>query len=101
VLVATLVVADVGVRRVRVSALDVRAGYAALRRRLGYVDDLRAVDARVLLRAVPRPPDNAPPAGDPAAGSQIPHTPGVRGRRPAASTQSGRLLAAKQRAARR
>src|SRR5205823_1763652 len=36
---AILVVADVGVRRVRVSVPELRAGYAALRRRFGYIDD--------------------------------------------------------------
>ncbi len=46
VALAILVVADVGVRRVRISVPELRAGYAALRRRLGYIDDPLRVSPR-------------------------------------------------------
>jgi Mg-chelatase subunit ChlD len=97
---AILVVADVGVRRVRISVPELRAGYAALRRRLGYIDDPLAVSARLAAAAAQRPDEANHPVGLVSAG-------GVHGAhvaRPHASAvgnHSGRLLAAKRRAARR
>jgi Mg-chelatase subunit ChlD len=90
---ALLFVADVGVRRVRVTGLELRTAYYAARRRLGYVDDPAGVRT-----ATPRPAPNAatPKLVGPAANAE-PST------QPQASepSRSSRLLAARQRAARR
>jgi len=96
---AILVVADVGVRRVRVSVPELRAGYAALRRRLGYIDDPLAASARIAA-ATARPDDADHPIGlVSAGGAHGAHV--ARPRASAVGTHSGRLLAAKRRAARR
>jgi hypothetical protein len=91
---ALLFVADVGVRRVRITGLELHAAYYAARRRLGYVDD----PIGVRKPAAPRPAPGAatPKLVGPAANAE-PTTP------PAAAepSRSSRLLAAKQRAARR
>src|SRR5258708_4141896 len=60
---AILVVADVGVRRVRISVPELRAGYAALRRRLGYIDDPLAASSRLAAVGAPRPDDADHPIG--------------------------------------
>src|SRR5258708_24537038 len=65
---AILVVADVGVRRVRISVPELRAGYAALRRRLGYIDDPLAVSPRLAAAAAQRPDKAKHPGGVCAAG---------------------------------
>jgi Ca-activated chloride channel homolog len=96
---ALLFVLDVGVRRVRITTPELRAGYYALRRRLGYVDSLASLGrdyfgdpplsrvgergaSTTLLSAERRSP----------VGHASPSGPALR---------SNRLLAAKQRAARR
>ena len=93
-LAALLFVADVGVRRVRITGPEIRAAYYAVRRRLGYVDEpvepLRPVTA------------NPSPVGFGLVSGQA--VPRVRAREsvpPPPPTRQGRLLAAKQRAARR
>lgn len=100
-LIALLLVADVGVRRVRISAPELRAGYGALRRRLGYVDERPAASSRPhMLTGQGRGLQPEAPMNLVAAlGNK---TKGVGASRlPADTTQSGRLLAAKRRAARR
>ncbi len=93
VLAGLLFVVDVGVRRVRVTGLELRASYYAARRRLGIVDDLD--QGRSPAVASPAPAPAMPtllgqaPRGTPA------HPP------PGTLTRPSRLLAAKQRAARR
>jgi Mg-chelatase subunit ChlD len=100
VALAILVVADVGVRRVRISVPELRAGYAALRRRLGYIDDPLAASARIAASTARRLDDADHPIGlVSAAGAHGPLA--VRPRGSAIGTHSGRLLAAKRRAARR
>jgi hypothetical protein len=99
-LTAVLLVADVGVRRVRLSGPEIRAGYAAIRRKLGYVDERSGKTARTFIAPVQRGVEPVPTIGlvnDPAAAR------GAGGRKgaPPAPTQSGRLLAAKRRASRR
>jgi Mg-chelatase subunit ChlD len=100
-LMAVLLVADVGVRRVRISAPELRAGYGALRRRLGYLDDQPAFASRGPLSAAHARAESEPAMGLVSALGA--HTPAatVRQRAPAVTTQSSRLLAAKRRAARR
>ncbi len=100
VALAILVVADVGVRRVRISVPELRAGYAALRRRLGYIDDPLAASARIAAATGQRPDDANHPIGlVSVTGAHGAHA--VRPRASAVGTHSGRLLAAKRRAARR
>jgi hypothetical protein len=100
-LTAVLLVADVGVRRVRISAPELRAGYGALRRRLGYVDERPGSAARQLtvnghqLRDTPLAVGLVSALGAHSAAAA------GRSRATASTTQSGRLLAAKRRAARR
>lgn len=95
ILAAMLFVVDVGVRRVRITAPEVRAAYAAVRRRLGYVD------TPPWAVPVARPSTTpgtavaglvARPARDHDAHAAVP---------PVAVSRQGRLLAAKQRAGRR
>jgi hypothetical protein len=94
---AILVVADVGVRRVRISVPELRAGYAALRRRLGYIDDPRT---RASASSAQRQDALDRPTGLVSTGGT--HSPdAIRPDASAIGTQSGRLLAAKRRAARR
>jgi hypothetical protein len=99
---ALLFVLDIAVRRVRITAPELRAGYYAVRRRLGYVDAplgatrdrlpdlqrLRPLEGVAPLRSVERR-DSIRPGGSATAGSS------------ASAPRSSRLLAAKQRAARR
>jgi hypothetical protein len=99
--VAILVVADVGVRRVRISAPELRAGYSALRRRLGYVDDRPGFGSRSPTQIPRSGADGAVGLGLVSALGAHADATAVRQRAPAISTQSGRLLAAKRRAARR
>jgi Mg-chelatase subunit ChlD/uncharacterized membrane protein len=103
-LVALLLVGDVAVRRVRISAPELRAGYGALRRRLGYVDE-RPGGGRLPVTTAHRHDQPAPSLSLVAAlGTHAPAA-AVRPRASTgaapATTQSGRLLAAKRRAARR
>jgi hypothetical protein len=100
VALAILVVADVGVRRVRISVPELRAGYAALRRRLGYIDDPLAAGSRTSASSAQRPDDTDQAIGLVSAARA--HGPlAVHPRASAAGTHSGRLLAAKRRASRR
>lgn len=96
VLTALLLVADVGVRRVRVSGPELRGAYYAVRRKLGYVDEPVRASASTpgrVATAVPVPTlVGSAPAASAAARRDEPPVP---------ATRSGRLLAAKQRAARR
>jgi hypothetical protein len=92
-LAALLFVGDVGVRRVRITGPEIRAAYYAVRRRLGYVDT-PAEAPHTAMRPVPS--GFGLVSGQPVAR--------VRARDAAAPpppTRQGRLLAAKQRAARR
>lgn len=95
-LAALVFVVDVGVRRVRITGPEIRAAYAAVRRRLGYVDT---------------PPAAATPPRQIPIGAAAPvgldsHRTRDRGAprepaQPVTVTRQGRLLAAKQRASRR
>jgi hypothetical protein len=97
---AILLVADVGVRRVRVSAIELKAGYSAIRRRLGYVDDLAGFGRWPSAASQSQRSDGAAPVtGLISATSGEAVT--IRPRAPTVVTQSSRLLAAKQRASRR
>jgi Mg-chelatase subunit ChlD len=99
-LTAILLVADVGVRRVRISAPEIRAGYTAIRRKLGYVDERPSATGRPYIAPSPRGTEPPPTIGlvnDSAAARNAAARKGV----PPVATQSGRLLAAKRRAARR
>jgi uncharacterized membrane protein len=100
VIAALLFVLDVGVRRVRITSPELRAAYYAVRRRLGYVDippSLVRGSRRELLRA--RFADAVPPLrGIEAASAARLRT---RSPSPGPALRSSRLLAAKQRAARR
>jgi hypothetical protein len=95
---ALLFVLDIAVRRVRITAPELRAGYYAVRRRLGYVDAPLPA-SRELPPDLPRPrvlegvaPLRSAERRDSArAGSTA----------AVAATRPSRLLAAKQRAARR
>ena len=99
VLAALLFVADVGIRRVRITGPEMRSAYYAVRRRLGYVDEPTGPVVRPEPRRVVAPTGGLVSAGGviqpvrpvPVAG----HTSAVDVGRPS------RLLAAKQRAARR
>jgi Mg-chelatase subunit ChlD/uncharacterized membrane protein len=98
-LTAILLVGDVGVRRVRISAPEIRAGYAAIRRRLGYVDERPSTATRPFIAPMPRGVETATPVG--LVSGLATHARGGSARAPTATTQSGRLLAAKRRASRR
>jgi hypothetical protein len=99
---AILLVADVGVRRVRISAPELRAGYGALRRRLGYIDEQPGATRRSVTTS---PARRVQPAGAiglvTSATNHTQPTDHLRSRAPTVATQSDRLLAAKRRAARR
>jgi Mg-chelatase subunit ChlD len=98
---AILLVGDVGVRRVRLSGPEIRAGYVALRRRLGYVDEPKP-GARAFGTPVQRRGEQpVPVVGLVAALGTHAREVNGRPRAPAVTTQSGRLLAAKRRATRR
>ncbi|MGI9145110.1 MAG: hypothetical protein ACR2IK_00925, partial [Chloroflexota bacterium] len=98
---ALLFVVDVAVRRLRSSAPELRAGYLAVRRRLGYVDSPRSLSASPM----------RDPADVTATGAAVPRGLVARdavGRvrsssspMPGPDSRTSRLLAAKQRAARR
>ncbi len=99
VLTALLFVADVGVRRIRVSGRELRAAYRAVRHRLGYVDDA-PTPTRSTTDSVPSMPSLVGPSVAPGlrvrpSSAPVSHAP------PGSAHQSSRLLAAKQRAARR
>jgi hypothetical protein len=99
VLLAVLLVADVGVRRVRIATPELRTGYGALRRRLGYVDERPHLLVGTALNRRThsgRSLSLVTALGARAAARGLPP-------RAAASptTHNGRLLAAKHRAARR
>jgi hypothetical protein len=98
-LAAILLVGDVGVRRVRISAPEIRAGYSAIRRRLGYVDERPEAATRPFIAPVPRGAEAVGTVGL-VSGLATQARTGARGA-PVPTTQSGRLLAAKRRAARR
>jgi hypothetical protein len=92
-LVAILFVADVGVRRVRITGPEMRAAYYQVRRRLGYVD--APVEAsRPVIQPVPTYGLVSTAA---TASRTAPSEPIAQ----PAPTRQGRLLAAKHRAARR
>ena len=100
-IMAVLLVADVGVRRVRISAPELRAGYGALRRRLGYLDDQPGQGSRGPVSATHARAAPEPATGLVSAFGAHAETMDVRPRGPSTTTQSSRLLAAKRRAARR
>jgi hypothetical protein len=100
-IMAVLLVADVGVRRVRISAPELRAGYGALRRRLGYLDDQPVSGVRGPASAPHARTDGEPALGLVSALGTHGQATAVRARAPAVTTQSSRLLAAKRRASRR
>jgi hypothetical protein len=86
--IATLV-ADIGVRRLRLSAFEVRSGYYGVRRRLGYVDHrptARKQSARLA-------PAAAPMVGTLGHRAETPHP-------VAAPSMAQQLLAARRRAER-
>ena len=90
-LCAMCLVLDVGVRRVRLSAFEVRAGYRSVRSRLGYVDEPPAPRTRpapVVIRATPLV-------------SAVPTLTAARPVAVAGTSMSQQLLAAKRRAARK
>jgi hypothetical protein len=99
-LVAMLLVADVGVRRVRLSGPEIRAGYAAIRRKLGYVDERDGNAARPFVAPVPRGAGTVPTVGLVSRSASSRNASDSKGA-PPGPTQSGRLLAAKRRASRR
>jgi Ca-activated chloride channel homolog len=100
-IMAVLLVADVGVRRVRISAPELRAGYGAIRRRLGYLDDQPVSGVRGAVSAPHARTDAEPALGLVSALGSHAQASAVRSRAPAVTTQSSRLLAAKRRASRR
>jgi len=99
---ALLFVLDVAVRRLRITAPELRAGYYAVRRRLGYVDSPRALRE-------PHASNLAPAdAARMLSARGLVNTEGGRRPRhtsaapvPGPDSRTSRLLAAKQRAARR
>ncbi|MBV9324602.1 MAG: VWA domain-containing protein [Chloroflexi bacterium] len=99
-LTAILLVADVGVRRVRISAPEIRSQYISLRRRLGYVDERIGVATRPFIAPKPRGVRAAASVG--LAQGPVSFRGGSGGSRSGTgTTQPGRLLAAKRRASRR
>jgi Mg-chelatase subunit ChlD/uncharacterized membrane protein len=94
-LLALVLVADVAVRRVRFSSFEVRSGYAAVRKRLGYVDEAPAW--RGVRRNVPTV------AAVPLVSAVVPAVrPSARPARATVNASvSHQLLAAKKRAAKR
>jgi hypothetical protein len=101
VLLAIFLVGDVGVRRVRMSAPELRAGYGALRRRLGYVDDRPGKSSVPRVSIVHRRDAPEPALTLVTALGMHASADSLRRSAPALNTHSGRLLAAKRRAARR
>ncbi len=92
VLTALLFVADVGVRRVRITGPEMRAAYYKVRKRLGYVDT-PLVPARPGVMASPASFGLVSSATSTRVSNESPVV--------VAPTRQGRLLAAKHRAARR
>ncbi len=90
-LVAILFAADVGVRRVRITGPEMRAAYYKVRRRLGYIDTPALASRPTVIQASP----NFGLVSS-ATNRATPEAPIAM-----APTRQGRLLAAKQRAARR
>jgi Mg-chelatase subunit ChlD len=93
-LAALVFVADVGARRIRLTGPELRAGYYAVRRRLGYIDEVTPSTSRPTMHQAPLGMNMVTANG----------VPRVRSRElgaQAAVSRQGRLLAAKQRAARR
>ena len=90
-LVAMLFVADVGVRRVRITGPEMRAAYYKIRRRLGYVDSPALATRPVMIQSTPN--FGLVSTARSRATPEIPMS--------IAPTRQGRLLAAKHRAARR
>jgi hypothetical protein len=84
-LLAIVLVADVAVRRVRFSGLEVQSGYRQVRRRLGYIDD-QPLPKKIPTFSAPSPSVRA----DPVPVSFAART----------SSRSSQLLAAKRRARR-
>jgi Mg-chelatase subunit ChlD len=101
-LTAVLLVGDVGVRRVRISAPEMRAGYTALRRRLGYIDE-PGTGRRSAASSGRRAADTGvtPNVGLVAGLGAHAREGGPLSRPTEAATQSSRLLAAKRRVSRR
>ena len=97
---AVLLVADVGVRRVRISAPELRAGYGALRRRLGYVDEQPGSARRPFIAATPRRVEVTPTV-ELVSKARTPGAEGVQVWPASGGSQPDRLLAAKRRASRR
>jgi hypothetical protein len=100
VIASILLVFDVGVRRVRISAPELRAGYTAVRRRLGYIDEPSS-SPHATSASRRRAEPVTPMVGLVAALGAHNHEAGLRSRSAVPATQSGRLLAAKRRASRR
>lgn len=94
-LAALLLVLDVGVRRVRLSGPEIRAGYQNVRRRLGYVDEPMSAYARRGQSPV------AASAGTPLVPAREPQQKTRLSTATPRQSQPTRLLAAKRRAARR
>jgi hypothetical protein len=92
-LLAMVLVADVAVRRVRFTAFEVRSGYAAVRKRLGYLDQPIAPRRQAPARIAAVPLVATPARTRIAGNTQPPQA--------ARSTMSAQLLAAKKRAAKR
>jgi hypothetical protein len=91
-LAALLFVVDVGFRRVRITGPEVRAAYYAVRRRLGYVDEPVPVARPVIAQS---------PAGLAMVSPGLTRARTREAPTPIPVGRQGRLLAAKQRAARR
>lgn len=98
VLAALLFVLDVGVRRVRVTGPEMRGAYYAVRRRLGFQDSLTPGAAAPMVRA----PARVPVAASLIGSGPVPQAKAASTvRDPRSLSRGNRLLAAKQRAARR
>ncbi|MBV9582690.1 MAG: VWA domain-containing protein [Chloroflexi bacterium] len=96
-LAAMLLVADVGIRRVRISGPELHAGYTAVRRRLGYVDERPGSVTRTFIAPVSPGAESATRVGLVSGRAR-----GEPGRAPTPEpSTSGRLLEAKRRASRR
>lgn len=100
-LLALVLVADVGVRRLQFSGRDAQAAYQGVRKRLGYVDERPSRGGvRTPERVAPLTPLVGRHASVPPA-AQAPQMPSAS-RRPAPGASMGQqLLAAKRRAAKR
>jgi hypothetical protein len=92
-----VLVADVGVRRLRLSVFEIRSGYQAVRSRLGYTDDAAAASTR--RRATPIAP--SVPLIASAPGAKRPQSVATMSTSASRVPMSQQLLAAKKRAAKR